>query len=186
MAIKNKKGKNPVLDSCAGFIQKEEDIRNQKAAQYKLISEAQAKIRQLEAEAKFYHKNSCKEITDEILSRDLQLNDIEYAFLTMPIKSIKTSKEPSIGLLECLVRRCRNNLFFVYKDPRQSFSLFKIQKIIGFIDEKVFIKSLNKKLDNILKFKLARFVYDPDYLKKLKSPVQERIAIEIEFIYQNS
>ena len=186
MATKKDKMTNPILDSCINLIKKENHIRNQKIKQYIIIREAQKKIDVLNSQQRAHHKILCKELSDEILSRDLQLDDIELDFLTMRLANKKFTKQPSRPLLEILIDRKRNNSLFTYKEEYQILSLSRIYKVIGCVDEKVFIKNLNKKLSGILKIILKRVIYNEEYLKNLKRFPPEKIAIGIEFIYNTS
>ena len=186
MATKKKKLTNPVLDSCANFIEKENSIRKQKSAQQAIIIKAQKEIDVLNLRQRAQHKIVCKELADEILSRDLQLDDTERDFLTMRLGKKKSSKEPSRSLLEILIDRKRHNSLFVYREEYEFLYLSKMQKVIDYADEKVFIKNLNKKLSGILRIILKRKVYNREYLKRLKRIPSEKIALEIEFIYSTS
>ncbi len=186
MTARKKGYGNAVLDACADSIKKETAISCQKSAQWSIATKARRKVEELDREARAYHIVLCKEIAEEILSRDLRLDEIDYDFLKMPLPK-NDAKEETVSLLEGLIRRNRHNDKFTYIDPYQKMLASKVQRIIGFEnDRKTFFRNLNKKFDGILKFKVSGFEYDPLYLKTLKSPPQEKIAIEIEFVSQYS
>lgn len=182
MTVKDKDFKNPVLNACTQLIQEEANLSKKKSAQYTIINEARKTITELDLEERSHHEVLCKAIADEILSRDLNLDDAERSFLDMPLVYKKFSKKPGLTLLESVISRNRYNLY-PPKDEEQVLLSSKVQKVIGPVDQKTFIRNLNKKLESILKFKRKVMVYNELHLRTLKTPPQEKVSFEIEFMY---
>lgn len=171
-----KKYTNPVLEACRKTLQKKIRLDNRISEQYQIAGKAKRKAAQLEYQRRLYHVEMCKEITDEILSRDLGLNDTEYAFLNMPMRYKGSSQRTHIRLLEDLVRR---NFHAFYPPPsRESvISLSRIYTIVG-IETKLslFFKNLNKKFEGILEFRLGNLNF-----RRLES-YEDKITVQVDFL----
>lgn len=164
--MERKKEKEPFFIRMPAF-KRMKILQNQKSAHYKIIFKKEKVIEKINQKIIAHFPEMCKELTDEILSKDLTLSAEELAFLTIPIWSGKG--KPKIRLLQELIRRQLNSGYFTYIDPHVSVSLLQIHKAIGEeTNRKTFITNLNKKFKNIIKFKIQLFTADKkDYRRAI-------------------
>lgn len=161
-----KKIKKPFFMSIPA-VKRMKVLQNQKTTHYKIILKKEKVIEKINKKIIAHFAEMCKDLTDELLSKDLTLSAEELAFLTIPIRSGKG--KPKIRLLQELIRRQLNSGYFIYIDPHVSVSLLQIHKAIGEeADRKAFIKNLNKKFEHIMKFKIQLFTADTkDYRRAI-------------------
>lgn len=163
MARKNKK--SPLMKIPA--FKRMKVLQNQKSTHYKTIFKKEKIIAKINQKITAHFPEMCKDLTDEILSKDLMLSAVELAFLTIPLWSGKG--KPKIRLLQELIRRQLNSGYFIYIEPHVSVSLSQIHKAIGEeTDRKTFVKNLNKKFENIMEFEIQLFTADTkDYRRAI-------------------
>lgn len=167
---------NLVLEACAKTIETNHKLDNQMYKHYQMAQKFREKAETLAAKRRVHHITMCKEITDEILARDFQLDDVEEKFLTMPLYCGKNHKEKHIRLLEDLVRR-HFHTFYPPIDKDKTILLSQFYKIIP-IETNIglFFRNLNRKFDGVLKFNVGNFNF-----KRLES-YEDKINISIQFL----
>ncbi len=134
-------------------------LRDQKHKHYAVIFKEKKKLSKIDQKIDAHFPLMCKELTDEILSRDLGLSEEELKFLTIPIRQEKSKTK--IGLLQELIRRELRSKYFIVTNSHISVTLAQINKAIGEeTNRKLFIKNLNKKLEGI--FTLGLYISGSD------------------------
>ncbi len=172
-----RKYKNPVLAACATEFRRDWVLSDKIAEQSAIAHKAKVQAKKWEQKQRDHHVVMCKAITDEILSRDLELDDKERKFLSMPIRYYERGPQKVImTLLEDLLRR-DFHWFYPPVDKYRVISLARVYKIVG-IETKLglFFKNLNKKFEGILKIKVGDFNF-----MRLE-PYNDKITVSIEFV----
>jgi hypothetical protein len=146
-------------------------LQNQKHEHQSVISKKQRRIAKINQKIVTHFPELCRQMTDEILSRDLGLSDEELDFLMIPIRNQKSKTK--IRLLQELIRRQLHSRYFIYIDEHVSVTLEQIYKSIGEeTDRKVFLKKLNKKFEGIMEFKIQTFSADTkDYRRAVTGKI---------------
>lgn len=131
-------------------------LRNQKDKHLGVISKKEKTIKKINEKMTNYLPQVCREVTDELLSRDLGLTDQELRFLTILIRNGKSKTK--VRLLQELIRRQLQSMYFIYINEHTSVSLKQIHKAIGEeTNRRIFLTELNKKFQGILIFHIQTF-----------------------------